>query len=438
MQVDPASVAMQMVANERKNMDKLLKGQMATVKAQQSSLASIDSKLSSFQTLLKDLNKPASLQAQKASLSQEGIMTVTSNGKATPGQYNFQVNQLAQAHQFGVQLADEKAPLPTTGKVSFTLDGKAFAIDLATLPAGATAQSLISAINDSADNPGVKASLIRSDGKVNLVLTSKDSGAAKVFTPTYDGDPASAFGKAFIDGKVITPGQDSIIKMGVGTNALEIKSPTNKIENVVEGLTLDLTKVQKATDGPMQVTVGYDNEAVTGSLKKFVDSYNELLEQLNKETSTDPKKKGVLASDTTVRSLKGTLANAVRNLPAGMTLSQLGIKTEKSGKLVFSETDFKKSIEKEPELLSKALMGDDGLLKRMSKVLDPFSKTNGVMATHKSTLEANQKRLDGKMEALDKRMESVYKRYLNQFNTMNQMTQTMESFSNSLAWASKS
>ncbi|MGR6759339.1 lateral flagellar capping protein LafB [Aeromonas veronii] len=425
MQVDPASAAMQMVTNERKNMDKLLKGQLATVKAQQSSLSSINSKLSSFQTLLKDLNKPATLQAQKASLSQEGIMTVTSNGKATPGQYNFQVKQLAQAHQFGVQLTDEKALLPTSGKVSFTVDGKAFAIDLATLPAESTAQSLVSAINDAADNPGVKASLVRTDGKVNLVLTSKESGAAKVFTPTYDGDPASAFGKAFIAGKVITPGQDSIIKMGVGDGALEIKSPTNKIENVVEGLTLDLTRVQKPTDGPMQVTVTYDNEAVTGSLKKFVDSYNELLELLNKETSTDIKAKGVLASDATVRGLKGTLANAVRNLPAGMTLTQLGIKTEKSGKLVFSDSDFKKSLEKDPELLGKALMGDDGLLKRMSKVLDPFSRTNGVMATRKSTLEANQKRLDDKMESLNKRMESVYKRYLNQFTTMNQMMQTM-------------
>lgn len=425
MQVDPASAAMQMVTNERKNMDKLLKGQLANVKAQQSSLSSINSKLSSFQTLLKDLNKPATLQAQKASLSQEGIMMVTSNGKATPGQYNFQVNQLAQAHQFGVQLADEKAPLPASGKVSFTVGGKAFAIDLATLPAESTAQSLVSAINDAADNPGVKASLVRTDGKVNLVLTSKESGAAKVFTPTYDGDPASAFGKAFLAGKVITPGQDSIIKMGVGDGALEIKSPTNKIENVVEGLTLDLTRVQKPTDGPMQVTVTYDNEAVTGSLKKFVDSYNELLELLNKETSTDIKAKGVLASDATVRGLKGTLANAVRNLPAGMTLTQLGIKTEKSGKLVFSDSDFKKSLEKDPELLGKALMGDDGLLKRMSKVLDPFSKTNGVMATRKSTLEANQKRLDDKMESLNKRMESVYKRYLNQFTTMNQMMQTM-------------
>ena len=341
MQVDPASAAMNMVTNERKNMDKLLKGQLATVKAQQSSLSSINSKLSSFQTLLKDLNKPATLQAQKASLSQEGIMMVTSNGKATPGQYNFQVTQLAQAHQFGVQLADEKAPLPTSGKVSFTVGGKAFSIDLVTLPAGATAQSLVSAINDAADNPGVKASLVRTDGKVNLVLTSKESGAAKVFTPTYDGDPASDFGKAFLAGKVITPGQDSIIKMGVGDGALEIRSPTNKIENVVEGLTLDLTRVQKPTDGPMQVTVAYDNEAVIGSLKKFVDSYNELLELLNKETSTDIKAKGVLASDAMVRGLKGTLANAVRNLPAGMTLTQLGIKTEKSGKLVFSDSDFK-------------------------------------------------------------------------------------------------
>ena len=124
MQIDPASTAMQLVAVERQNMDKLLKKQLDSVKAQQSAISSLTTKLSSFQTLLKDLNKASSLQAQKATLSQEGLITVTSNGKASSGQYSFFVEQLAQSHQVGLQLDSDTAPLPADGVFSLTVKGK--------------------------------------------------------------------------------------------------------------------------------------------------------------------------------------------------------------------------------------------------------------------------------------------------------------------------
>ena len=69
MQIDPASTAMQLVTIERQNMEKLLKKQLDSVKGQQSAISSLTTKLSSFQTLLKDLNKATSLQAQKAKYS---------------------------------------------------------------------------------------------------------------------------------------------------------------------------------------------------------------------------------------------------------------------------------------------------------------------------------------------------------------------------------
>jgi len=86
-----------------------------------------------------------------------------------------------------------------------------------------------------------------------------------------------------------------------------------------------------------------------------------------------------------------------------------------------------KALEKDPELLGKALMGDDGLLKRMSNSLDPYTKRDGALKGRKSGLEASEKRVNERMEALDRRMNSAYKRYLNQFTTMNQMMQTMGS-----------
>ncbi len=424
MQINPASMAMQLVAIERQNMDKLLKKQMDSIKGQQSAISTLTTKLSSFQTMLKDLNKASNLQAQKAVMSQEGIMTVTSNGKASSGQYNFFVKQLAQSHQVGLSLDSETASLPADGTFSLTVKGKTLDINLATLPAGLTVKDLVSHINNAKDNPGVKATLVRTDGKVNMVLTSKDSGKENAITVKYSGDASSSLGTAVAKQSEITKAQDAELQMG-GNNPLTITSASNKIENVVDGLTLQLTKAQKSGDAPLQVTVEQDKEAVTGSLKKFVDSYNELVDELAKMTSSDPKAPGALSSDSGVRSLKSALANSVRDLPNGLSLSSLGIKTDKTGKLSFNETDFNKALEKDPELLGKALMGDDGLLKRMSDSLDPYTKRDGALKGRKSGLEASEKRVNERMEALDCRMNSAYKRYLNQFTTMNQMMQTM-------------
>ncbi|ENC6657186.1 lateral flagellar capping protein LafB [Aeromonas hydrophila] len=424
MQIDPAATAMQLVAIERKNMDALLKKQMDGIKGQQSALSTLNTKLSTFQTMLKDLNKASNLQAQKATMSQDGIMTVTSNGKASSGQYNFFVEQLAQSHQVGLSLDSETAPLPADGVFSLTVKGKTIDIDLATLPAGSTVKDLVSKINDAKDNPGVKATLVRTDGKVNMVLTSKDSGLENAISVNYSGDATNSLGAAIRGKTDITKAQDARLRMG-GDNPLTITSASNKIENVVDGLTLQLTKAQKSSDAPLLVNIEQDKEAVTGSLKKFVDSYNELVDELAKMTSSDPKAPGALSSDSGVRSLKSVLSNSVRDLPNGLSLSSLGIKTDKAGKLSFSETDFNKALDKDPELLGKALLGDDGLLKRMSDSLDPYTKRDGALKGRKTGLEASEKRVKERMDALDRRMDSAYKRYLNQFSTMNQMLQTM-------------
>ncbi|WP_323942727.1 lateral flagellar capping protein LafB [Aeromonas hydrophila] len=424
MQIDPAATAMQLVAIERKNMDALLKKQMDGIKGQQSALNTLNTKLSTFQTMLKDLNKASNLQAQKATMSQDGIMTVTSNGKASSGQYNFFVDQLAQSHQVGLSLDSETAPLPADGVFSLSVKGKTIDIDLATLPAGSTVKDLVSKINDAKDNPGVKATLVRTDGKVNMVLTSKDSGLENAISVNYSGDATNSLGAAIRGKTDITKAQDARLRMG-GDNPLTITSASNKIENVVDGLTLQLTKAQKSGDAPLLVNIEQDKEAVTGSLKKFVDSYNELVDELAKMTSSDPKAPGALSSDSGVRSLKSVLSNSVRDLPNGLSLSSLGIKTDKAGKLSFSETDFNKALDKDPELLGKALLGDDGLLKRMSDSLDPYTKRDGALKGRKTGLEASEKRVKERMDALDRRMDSAYKRYLNQFSTMNQMLQTM-------------
>ena len=432
--IDPVTMAQTLVAAERANMDSLLKSQGTKIKNQSKGLDTLKTQLSTFQTLLKDLNSTSTLQAQKSTLSQEGFMTVSSNGKAISGQYSLFVRQLAQSHQLGVKFSSETEALPSDGTLSLTVDGKEMKLDFASLPANATVKDLVSQINGASNNPGVKASLVRSNGEVNLVLTSTSSGTAKAIGMNFTSGGSAA--SDALAGKVakpteITKAQDAIVEMG-GSNPLVITSSSNKLENVIDGLTINLTKAQAAGEAPLQLTVAQDNTAMTEALKKFVTGYNTLVDELNKLTKSTTDESGLLANDSTVRSLMSQLRSGIRDLPNGMTLSSLGIKTDREGKLSLDETAFTKALTADPELLSKAFGGDDGLVKRLNTITEPFTKRGGSISQRKDSLDASQRRLDDRLESHERRMQNAYNRYLAQYTQLNtvmtQMSQTSSLF----------
>lgn len=432
--IDPVTMAQTLVAAERANMDSLLKSQGTKIKNQSKGLDTLKTQLSTFQTLLKDMNSTAKLQAQKSTLSQEGFMTVSSNGKAISGQYSLFVRQLAQSHQLGVKFSSETEALPSDGTLSLTVDGKEMKLDFASLPANATVKDLVSQINGASNNPGVKASLVRSNGEVNLVLTSTSSGTAKAIGMNFTSGGSAA--SDALAGKVtkpteITKAQDAIVEMG-GSNPLVITSSSNKLENVIDGLTINLTKAQAAGEAPLQLTVEQDNTAMTEALKKFVTGYNTLVDELNKLTKSTTDESGLLANDSTVRSLMSQLRSGIRDLPNGMTLSSLGIKTDREGKLSLDETAFTKALTADPELLSKAFGGDDGLVKRLNTITEPFTKRGGSISQRKDSLDASQRRLDDRLESHERRMQNAYNRYLAQYTQLNtvmtQMSQTSSLF----------
>ena len=105
--IDPTTMAQTLVSAERAAKDQLLSKQATTVENQLSGITSLSTQLTTFQTLLKDLNKISTLQAQSSTLSQEGILSATSNGQAANGQYSFFVQQLAQAHQLSMTFSSE-------------------------------------------------------------------------------------------------------------------------------------------------------------------------------------------------------------------------------------------------------------------------------------------------------------------------------------------
>src|SRR5690606_10457114 len=67
-------------------------------------------------------------------------------------------------------------------------------------------------------------------------------------------------------------------------NGLAITGGSNRLDGVIEGVTLTLKKV---TEAPVEVAIGGDETAIRETLDKFVTAYNELHKMLADQTRYD-------------------------------------------------------------------------------------------------------------------------------------------------------
>lgn len=427
--MDPTTLAQTMVSAERTGMDTLLAGQKTRYQSQLDAVNKLKTQLSTFQTALQGLTTNTALQARSVKTSIDGIASVTAAGSAAAGTYSLFVQQLAQAQQLSFDFSSETWTPPGDGTLKISMNGEDMNLDLSTLPAGGDLRSLRDAINKASDNPGVQAALVRTGGQVKLLLTSSKTGAANQITLSVSGGSAGAamteLQAAIGTRAELSAAQDATVQFG-GSNPITISSASNTLDNVIDGLTINLTKAQAAGDQPLQVTIGQDNDAIKKALQSFVDAYNTLVDGVGKLTSSAKDSAGALAGDSTTRSLMSQLRGALSSLPGGVTLSQLGLKTDRYGKLSIDDKGLEKTLANNPDTIKTALQDKGGVFDTMLNTLNPQLKYKGLLTTRADNLQSSLNRVADRQEQLDTRMDMVYKRYLAQFTAMQNLVAQMQ------------
>ena len=422
--IDPANLASQYTQIERASKDQLLSNKSSDFSRKISAIDDLKSNLTSFHTSLEsNLDSDSSFLANSSTVSDEAALNITTTGSASPGEYDIFVEQLAQAHQVAFSF-DTSIPLSTNGELNIDLAGDSFTIDLSTLSADASLSDLASAINSHVDNKGAKASVIRSGTDTFLVMTSEESGAANQITvgfsaaatsPDPNGNNITA---AIASQTELTAAQDSIVKLG-GTSAITITSKTNTLEDVIEGVTLNLTKVQEAGDSPAHVSIGQDLESTKNNIQSFIDAFNNLSSSI---TTNDNLKRDNLAS-----SLARSLRNDFQGTFEGKTLYSVGIEFDRTGNLQINSERLEEALSSDPELLTKMLTGDNGVMSKLEQRIEPYTKGYGLISDKKDTLQASLDIITRQQKNHEVSMEQVYQRYLSQFTQMQQTIAQLES-----------
>lgn len=430
--LDPQTLATQLAGYDIAAMQMALKKQTSSLTAQKAALTALRTAMSDFRSALTGLNKTDNGMLQNvATTNVEGVATVTAGSNAQKGTYNLFVKQLASAHQIAFNDMTDESIKNATGTMTITINGKSMDVEMDGLESMSDLTKKINTNNDK-DAPGVTASLIRTDGKVSLMLSSDESGADNIVElDTSKMDAASA--QKFSVSDTITSAQNA--KFRLGESSKEYESSSNTLDKLIDGVTIELTKAQKTGDEPLRINIGVDNSATKEQMQSFVDAFNTLKTELGKLTNSgsDGKDRGAFAGDAGIASLERDLNNLLRQTFGDKNMTDYGITAGRDGTLSIDSTKLDKALQNDPHGLNDLFNGNNGLIKSMDKSLDKYLNTsNGLLKGRQETLDRKQTEIDSKTDKIQARYDTSYNRYLKQFtqlqSIMTQMNNTMSMF----------
>ena len=221
---------------------------------------------------------------------------------------------------------------------SFTADGERKALEI-TVPENATVKDIRDIINRS--NSGVSANLINDGNGVRLMLTGS-SGAKNAFEISASGNGldalnVSATAQAGANGSQRTQvARDAKMQL----NGLDVSSASNKVTDMIEGVTFNL---KKADNAPVNITVETNKESLKEDVENFVKAYNKVNSLIAEQTKYDPatKKAGTLQGNATLVRIQQQVRSLVRAQDDGSGLASAGFELDRNGALSIKEAKLK-------------------------------------------------------------------------------------------------
>ena len=462
-----AGFAQQQIQAERKGKDELFADNMAKNKAQLSAYEILENSIKQMTSDLKELNEGAFNHKTSSISDDHASITVESN--APTGGYDLVVKQLAQAHQVSTSFASEEARLPTSGMLTIQVGSSSndtLTLNMAEInPSGtATLAELRDKINKHPDNPGVQASLVRTGDTVELMFSAKETGANSSITIAMQNANSNPDG----DWKMIErrAAQDARVTL----NGIEINNSSNSLNNLVDGVSIELNKVHKDSD-TSRINIKKDTKETKNAVTDFVDTFNNLMDEINQLTRSmgsaeldkinkdkearnkdknddddddDDKKKtrtssiteqnlGALKGDSSIRMLQQRMRDSIFNPAAnGMYLSDIGIETSRDGRLQVNKEKLSQKLKDDPAAVQAMFTGNDILIDKMNNIVKPYTQSSGLLDLKQEHLTERQSRIEKDMSVHNDRMKQKHKSILASFVAMegiiNQLSAAMSYF----------
>ena len=294
-----------------------------------------------------------------------------------------------------------------------TLDGAAKAINAAGVGVRATV------INDRKD----------ADAPFKLMVSGDSMGGdAGVKYPTLyflDGDQDFYFDNS-------KEAKNGMIRL----DGFEMEVTDLTVTDLIPGVTLDLK--QAAPGKIVNISVKEDQQVVSGKIKGFVESVNEVLTFIQKQNQLNEKSDttSTLGGDSLLRTVENDLRRLIQAPLYGVggsisRLSELGIAFNRSGTLEFNEEKFTQILISKTADVQNFLAGDGftvGFIPNLKRTIGGL--TDGIfspLANRKRGLQEQIRQADTRLENMERRLQGRERTLRQQFANLEEKMSKMKS-----------
>lgn len=431
--IDVKSLVTQLVAAERKPLDDQLTRASAKNTLQISATSALLGSLSSFQSALNGLRTTTAFSGRATTTTDNTIATASATSSAAPGRYDIEVEQLATSHQISsIAFAGGSTTVVGTGQLTISVGGSSFNVNIAS-PAD-TLADIRTAINTATGNPGVTATIINAADGAHLVLTSANTGAANTIQVTQSGTLNQL---EYTTGNQanytqLRAAQDAIVNVA----GYETTSATNVLENVIDGVSINLLKAQPGTT--VGIDVSFDKAAATKKVNEFVAAYNQLRSMFTAlgGYNTATKVGGPMLGDSLLTGIdaeiRRTLSSPVEAAGGGavQTLADIGITTQADGTLKVDTTKLEPALNNNFDNVSRLFgTAETGVAARLYSQIEARLADGAGLDLRGDSLQAEKRALEMKADSINTRMTILERAYTKQFTALDTLLSSLSATS---------
>ncbi len=367
------------------------------------------------------------LRELKVDTNNDIIGVTVDKNKAVPGNYQFEVTELAQkSSAMSTGFEDKDNSYVGVGFIQYTLpsgETKDIYVD----SENASLSGIAKLINKHTDL-GVTANVINdgsgSDTPFRLVLSLNNTGSdnAVDFPYFYFVDGDQDFQLEF---------QREAHNAKVKLDGFEIEAQENKLKEMIPGLTIDLKKAKPGEE--FTIKIGEDVDAVGAKVSDLITKLNAVLKFIKEQNTIDDKTdtSRTLGGDIMLQSLEGRIHAAVFKDVQTDTgfhrVGELGLTFSREGMLEFDQKKFQSLIGSNYNLVSQILTGTfteeggktQGFMDNLNDTVNTTLRTpDGLIQSRKKSLQSNIEQIDRRISQKQKFLEEKEKNLKDKFSRL--------------------
>ena len=433
--LDAGALVDRLVAAERAGPQRRLDRSEVNLRASLSAFGQMRAALDTLQESLPALEGLGG--GRSARVAPTGNLRANAADGATEGRFRVTVDALARAQSLAAAGYAGTDSSVGTGTLSIRLG----AADPVAVQIEAGSDSLAEvrdAIN--AAEAGVSAAIIDDGTAQRLVLTAAETGAANAIEITVSDDDGNDTDAIGLSALAFAPGAMNLAEL-VGAedaqlrvNGLAVTRGSNSIDDLIDGVTLDLSRADPDLD--IEVSVASDSGSARAALDKFVEAFNGVLTRVEGATRFDPEsgQGSPLTGDSTARGLVSALRNTLLEGGDGegpfARLLDLGVRTGENGRLSIDDDRFDAALAEDFGAVGEVL---GGVAERFEATVATFVGDGGRFAARTDGLETRLEDIADRRVALDRRIDLVEARFRREFGALDVLISNLQSTSGFLA-----